>query len=245
MKAHSSSDLETMTCYISPPHECGYLPDQQAISVFIDPEIPVDTNLYTLLAHQGFRRSGGHLYRPYCQHCRACIAIRIPVTDFQPNRSQRRTWNRNQDLKVKQLPMQFRDEHFRLYRKYISSQHPGGGMDDASPENYQSFLSCAGINTMLYEFRREEELLAVAAVDVLKDGLSAVYTFYDTDQQKRGLGVNAILWEIEETRQQGLDWFYLGYWVRNCRKMNYKTRYRPFEAFIDGTWLRFQQSIPV
>lgn len=235
-QAHSPGVGRTITLYMSPPHVCAYLPEREAVTQFIDPSQVINVRLYSQLVDAGFRRSGEYVYRPRCSTCRACIPARIPVMAFKPSRSQRRTWLRNQDLDVRSTPADFSEEHFALYRRYISSRHPGGGMDVADPERYREFLFSSWSDTWSYEFRLGPLLLAVAVVDRLSRGFSAVYTFYDPDFAERGLGTFGVLWEIAEAQRLGLTWLYLGYWIRECPKMRYKNRFHPLEIYHDGHW---------
>ena len=133
----------------------------------------------------------------------------------------------------------FREEHYRLYRRYISERHPGGNMDGATPGDYRSFLGGAWSETVFFEFRLGPHLLAIAVSDRLSDALSAVYTFYDPDFEGRSLGTYCILWQIEAAKHAGHEWLYLGYWIEECRKMRYKEDFRPHERYIDGAWTRF------
>jgi arginine-tRNA-protein transferase len=222
--------------YATPPHECSYLPERQATTVFIDPHFPKDAALYDTLSQHGFRRSGEHLYRPHCHGCDACIPVRIPVHAFQPRRSQKRIWRTNQDLTVKQRIATFQAEHFNLYCRYLNARHRGGGMDNPTRESYHQFLISSWADTIFYEFRWQEQLVAVAVADIFENGLSAVYNFFDPALTKRSLGVYAVLWEIEQTRQLGLESLYLGYWIKECQKMNYKTEYNPLEFYRHGVW---------
>lgn len=224
--------------FVTTAHECGYLPGRQAVNVVVDPDLPVDTRLYSRLAVLGFRRSGDRVYRPACPGCAACVPLRVPVGAFRRDRAQRRIWSRNSDLTVRERRPEFDAEHYALYCRYIAGRHPGGGMDGMTPAGYQSFVSCAGIETRLVEFKLAGRCVAVAVVDVLADGLSAVYTFFDTMQTRRSLGVHAVLWQIEAARNMGKKWLYLGYWIEDCRKMSYKVAYRPYELLIDGRWRR-------
>ncbi len=226
----------TLALYSGTPHPCGYLPGHTATTLFPDPRVPVDTHLYSRLIDHGFRRSGEHIYRPHCQDCNACIPVRIPVAAFQPNRVQKRTWRRNADLQVSRVAAVRNEEHFALYRRYLATRHPGGGMDDPDPEHYLSFFTHPRIDTAFYEFRLRGQLLAVAIVDHLEQGLSAVYTFFDPDHHARSLGVYAVLWQIEEASRLGLPWVYLGYWIEASPKMRYKSQYRPLEAYRGGRW---------
>ena len=225
-----------LALYLSPEHPCGYLDDKAARTVFLDPQVNPTQSLYNMFAQQGFRRSGSFLYRPQCDHCRACVPIRIPVADFRPNRTQQRVWRANRDLQVQQRPTEFDAEHFALYRRYLSERHPGGGMDQHTPADYSAFLSSRWSHTLSVEFRLQGQLLSVAVVDELDTALSAVYTFFEPDQARRSLGTFAILWQIEEARRRGLQSVYLGYWIAGSRKMAYKNRFRPFQRLGTNGW---------
>lgn len=218
-------------------HPCSYLPEQQAVTLFADPKSKLSEHIYSELSDLGFRRSGNYLYRPHCGPCQACVPVRIPVDRFAPSRSQQRNWKLNQDLEVSQRAPVFDEEHYALYERYIRERHFDGDMFPPSEEQYRSFLNSDWCNTRFYEFRLHGRLLAVAACDQLEQGLSAVYTFYDPDEGKRGLGTYAVLWQIEETRRLGLYALYLGYWIKNCQKMRYKIAYRPIELLINHEWL--------
>lgn len=218
-------------------HACSYLDGEQAITLFADPKSRMDQRLYSDLSDLGFRRSGNYVYRPHCSHCNACVAVRVPVDRFEPSRAQQRVWKRNADLAVTELAPQFREDHYRLYERYISERHSDGDMYPPSVEQFNSFLTSDWSETRFYEFRETKKLLAVAVCDLLEDGLSAVYTYYDPDAGKRSLGTYAILWQIEEARRLGVSSVYLGYWIKNCQKMSYKIAFRPIELLIDNEWL--------
>lgn len=223
--------------YLSPPQPCSYLPDQTAANLFADPEVAMDITHYSTLVRLGFRRSGRLVYRPRCPHCSACQPARIPVTQFRPNRSQRRAWKINQDLSAFYRPVEFRAEHFDLFRRYLGTRHLQGGMDDSTPEDYLNFIASGWNETSLIEFRDgKEQLLAVAALDALTDGLSAVYSFFDPSAKKRSLGIYIILWEIGEAKALGLPYVYLGYWIKSSHKMNYKSAFHPLEIYQDKKW---------
>jgi len=238
LDAAAQPDIHALDFYLAGPHPCNYLPGRMAGTLYADPYQPTSTALYSRLIDHGFRRSGEYLYRPHCQGCEACIPVRIPVAEFQPTRNQLRTWQRNQDLTVRAMAGLYREDHFHLYQRYLASRHPGGGMDGTAPEQYQSFLLCAGLDTQLYEFRNGDQLLAVAVTDHLEQGLSAVYTFFDPAQPTRSLGRYSILWQIHEAQRLGLPWLYLGYWIKECRKMSYKDEYHPLETYLHGRWSR-------
>lgn len=223
--------------YATPPHDCSYLPDRQAVTLFADPQFPKNERLHSVLARNGFRRSGPHLYRPHCPGCRACIPVRVAAAAFEPRRRQRRVWRRNQDLTVHPEPARFREEHFELYRRYLAARHRGGGMDHPTREHYVEFLTSLWVQTTFHEFRLGKQLLAVAVTDHLLDGWSAVYSFFEPELPERSLGVYAILWQIAAVRRAGLDWLYLGYLIDESPKMRYKREYQPQEHFVDGRWV--------
>lgn len=229
----SMRDLKVYTTY---PHSCSYLEDQEATTLFVDPRQPVDKQLYSKLSLLGFRRSGNHIYRPHCTHCEACVPARIPVAQFEPKRSQRRTLNRNEDLRVQRTEDLRDDAAFQLYRRYIELRHADGDMFPPDREQYESFLNNAWDCTHYYRFYDRQTLVALAVVDELQDGLSAIYTFFEPLADKRSLGSYAILWQIQRARALGLDHLYLGYWIKGCRKMSYKSDYRPLELYVNGRW---------
>ncbi len=229
----SVSDL---SFFLSTAHECSYLADREAASLVADPTIRLDTENYSELIQLGFRRSGGMAYRPHCGVCKACIAIRIPVPVFHFSRGQRRIWKKNDDLELSSLPLEFHEEHYQLYQRYQSSRHEGGSMDVDDREKYTNFFAAEGLDTRLVEFRCAGKLVCVAVIDWLPAGLSSMYTFFDPEYENRGLGVYAILWQIVKAQELGLPHVYLGYWIKDCEKMSYKTRYRPYELFLKQQW---------
>lgn len=230
------TELARLKFYATQAHPCSYLPTEQATTLFLDPSQPMDAHVYAELSEVGFRRSGDHLYRPHCQKCSACVPARLPVADFKPNRQQRRILTRNADLQVRAVRPAFSEEYYDLYARYIEQRHADGDMYPPNREQFSTFLVRDLPFSRFYEFRLNGRLLAVAVTDVLPNGLSAVYTFYDPDEEHRSLGRYAILWQIAETARLGLHAVYLGYWIKNCRKMNYKTQYRPIELFVNQHW---------
>ena len=229
----SASDL---SFFLSTTHECSYLPFHEAASLVADPTVKLDTENYSELIQLGFRRSGGMAYRPHCKSCKSCIAIRIPVSQFHSSRGQKRIWKKNKDLETISRPLAFHEEHYQLYQRYQSARHSGGSMDIDDREKYSSFFTANGLETRLLEFRLSGELLCVAIIDWLPAGLSSMYTFFDPEQNNRGLGVYAILWQIMKAQQIGLPHVYLGYWIKECDKMSYKNHYRPYELFVNQQW---------
>jgi arginine-tRNA-protein transferase len=246
----SRQPLKDLAFYASAPHDCGYLKGQSATTLFADPGAEMDGHTYSTLVGMGFRRSGAYVYKPYCSECHACIAARIPVNVFKSNRTQKRTYNRNtrdnSGIIASSMVPSMREEQFALYRKYISTRHAGGGMDDPSPNRYMEFLTNSWTQTEFVEFRLNDQLIAVAVMDVLKDGLSSVYTFFDPDHSALSPGRYALLWQINEAKYRQLPYLYLGYWIKDCQKMIYKQEYRPIELYVDGRWHRYdrQQELP-
>ncbi len=234
------TDLSTLRLFATQPHPCSYLDEVEATSVFVDPDHPIDKALYSNLSERGFRRSGPHLYIPRCDTCNACVPTRIPADSFVRTRKQRKCWNRNQDLLVSSVNNIQSEEHYNLYAKYISVRHKDGDMYPPSKEQYLSFLTSEWGVTEYLEFRLDGTLIAVAVTDRLQNGYSAVYTFYDPTHDKRSLGVFAVLWQIHMVNILKLESLYLGYWIKECAKMKYKTEYRPLEMLIEGRWLRIK-----
>jgi arginyl-tRNA--protein-N-Asp/Glu arginylyltransferase len=233
---------EQLMLYRSTGHPCSYLPGRSASTLFVDPGATRNPLLYSLLIEHGFRRSGEMIYRPDCDGCTDCIPVRIPVDEFKPRRIQRRIWNRGSDLfQINEQPALFDERHYRLFRRYLESRHQDGEMAGMGEEEYRRFLISDCSETSFVEFSIDGKLAAVAVADRLPQGLSAVYTFFDPDLLEHSPGVFAILWQIERCRQTNKPFLYLGYWIRDCRKMAYKGDFRPFEALVDGQWKRHEK----
>lgn len=229
----------TVPLFLTELHPCSYLDDRLACSAFVHPSFELNTAVYSKLVERGFRRSGDYVYAPRCPQCAECIPARVPVNRFKPKRKQNRCLQKNAAMHTVVKPARFEQAHYDLYLKYQNSRHHDGSMAKSTPEEYMSFLGSHWCNTLFVEFLLDETLIAVAVVDRLDHGLSAVYTFFDPEHADRSPGVYAILWQIEWAKRMHLDWLYLGFWIKDCRKMAYKIDYQPIELLLDSVWQAF------
>ncbi len=232
----SNLPFSLLQFYSTAPYACSYLPGESARSQVATPSHLIGSEVYGELVRAGFRRSGVFTYRPKCAHCQACIPVRVPVARFAPSRSQRRSLRLHGGLLARELPLAFRDEHYQLYLRYQSARHAGGGMDQDSHEQYNHFLLQSRVDTRLIEFSDAGVVRMVSIVDVLSDGLSSVYTFFDPTLPAASLGTYNIVWQIAQCAANELPYLYLGYWIRDSRKMAYKVGFRPIEGLVDGRW---------
>ena len=256
MKAHLNEtralthhSRDTPQFYLTAPSACPYLPGQEERKVFTHLVGERAADLNNLLTHGGFRRSQSIAYRPACEHCRACVSVRVLAGEFRPTRNMRRVLDRNGDLEGEMQAAVPTAEQYSVFRAYLDARHYDGGMADMTVLDYAMMVEDSHVETRIVEYRRRGpdsaingrgtgELLAVALTDVLADGLSMVYSFFESDQAMRSPGTFMILDHIVRARRQGLPYVYLGYWIEGSKKMDYKGRFRPQERLTAEGWRR-------
>jgi len=223
--------------HVLPETPCPYLPRLNERKLFTDLATPGGRRLYDKLSRAGFRRSHRFAYRPACTGCQACVPVRIDVANYQPGKTLRRIERRNGDLVATELPARANADHYRLFARYIGARHGDGDMAAMSFADYQSMIEETVLDTRLTELRDADgRLMAVALIDWLDDGPSAVYSFFEPNAAERSLGSAVIVWMVREAARRGLSYVYLGYWIGATRKMAYKTRFRPLEALGPDGW---------
>ncbi|TVR07269.1 MAG: arginyltransferase [Salinarimonadaceae bacterium] len=248
----TSHSRDTPQFFLTAPSPCPYLEGQEERKVFTHLVGGGASALNDILTHGGFRRSQTIAYRPACETCRACISVRVPVDDFVFRRNHRRVWSDNRDLIGRASEASATSEQYGLFRRYLESRHADGGMMDMSMLDYAMMVEDSHIETLIVEYRRrgpdsringrgEGPLLAACVTDVLADGLSMVYSFYDPQEAPRSLGTLLILDHIERARAMRLPYLYLGYWVAGSPKMAYKARFTPQERLMPSGWTRFER----
>lgn len=226
---------------ITDSFNCSYLADQkERLLVYVGGGTSQNAD-YEYLLQSGFRRSGDQVYRPHCINCNACQSLRISVPEFRPSKNQKRVFNKNSDITCRVSDVN-RAEYYQLYHRYISERHADGSMFPPTPEQYESFLCNDWSKTLFVELNLDGKLAAVAVTDVMRDSLSALYTFFDPDLENRSLGTLAILHQINHAKALGKSYLYLGYQIDSCQKMNYKRKFLPNEQYIDHEWIRFQKN---
>lgn len=233
------SQPERISLYLTEEHQCSYLPDKIAQTAFVDPKVSVSDPVYSSLNHQGFRRSGSYYYRPQCNSCHGCKSLRICVNRFQPNRSQRRCLTTNTSLRARINPEADIWSYYGLYSDYVSARHRDGDMYPPVPDQYESFLGGNSNFVRYVEFFEGDDLVMVSVMDELADAISAIYTFYDPAHHKRSLGTYAILWQLKYARARKIPYVYLGFWIESCNKMNYKSKFKPYQMLEDGAWRQY------
>lgn len=222
--------------YITTESPCSYFDDRMSCNLVPDPALRLNMPIYNQLIQHGFRRSGSYCYRPHCKNCQACLACRIPVNEFKANRSQKRCLKINVELKMTVVNAGFNEEYFALYRRYLDSRHGDGSMADPDEGDFKQFLYCQWSSTQFLEFRLDNKLIAVAVTDIVSDGVSAVYSFFEPAMTKNSLGTYCVLQQIQYARELGLDFVYLGYWINNHPKMHYKNKFKPLQIFHNEQW---------
>lgn len=243
MTLPSEPALHKLQFYVTTPYKCGYLPNKLAQSLIAAPHHLVDSHIYSGLITQGFRRSGKFAYRPHCETCNACVPVRLVLNQFLPSRSQKRAFKQHADLNVSILPLDFKQHHFELYNNYQHLRHADeSNASQPEPKNeaeqYRQFLCISNVESVMIEFSDAQgQVKIVSVVDVVHDGVSAVYTFYDALESKASFGTYSIMWLTEWTKSLNLPYLYLGYWIQDSQKMVYKQQFQPQEKLIDGEWI--------
>lgn len=235
--------------YVTAPQACPYLPGRQERKLFTHLTQEKPASLIDNLLRGGFRRSQNIAYMPYCEGCQACVSVRVIVDEFVVTRSMRRAKEKGSQLAARRVPPEPTSEQFALFRRYIDTRHSDGGMADMTVLDYAMMVEDSVINTFVTEYREKPEnaldsdldswpLKAVALCDLLSDGISMVYSFYDPTVEQMSLGTYMILEHAEYAKTLGLPYLYLGYWINGSRKMNYKMRYQPQEHLGPNGWVR-------
>ncbi len=226
----------TLQFYRTAAYPCSYLPNKLACSQVATPSHLIDTNTYSELIKNGFRRSGTFTYRPDCDHCKACIPVRVVVNNFFLNLNQRRVYKRHQNLTATQNELYYNPDHYELYLHYQMKRHCNGNIEQDSREQYKNFLLQSNVNSKLVEFYEGKKLRIISIIDELTDGMSSVYTFFDPDVKGASFGTYSILWQILRCRARELPYLYLGYWIKTSRKMQYKANFQPLQGLINSKW---------
>ena len=244
MTIPSEPPLQKLQFYVTTGYKCGYLPNKLAQSLIATPQHLINANIYSGLIQQGFRRSGQFAYRPHCETCRECVPVRVLLKNFTPNRGEKRAYKQHQNLTTTILPIAYHEAHYTLYAAYQVARHANAESEQDSErdtevekvEQYKSFLCQTNVESVMVEFRENDQLKMVSVIDIVRDGISAVYTFYDTSDAHASLGTYNVLWQIEWAKSLSFHYLYLGYWIKDSKKMAYKQNYKPLELLIDGEW---------
>jgi leucyl-tRNA---protein transferase len=233
--------LSILQFYLTAPYACSYLPEQSARSQVATPAFLINPSVYSELVQRGFRRSGTFTYRPRCDVCHACVPVRIDTATFVPSRAQRRATRHHHNLEATLHTLDDHEEYFDLYQRYQAARHLDSETEQDSREQYRNFLLQSHVDSMLVEFREDGVLRMVSIIDILNDGLSSVYTFYEPDIAHASYGTYNVLWQIELCRKLSLPYLYLGYWIKHSRKMAYKANFQPLQGLVQGVWQTLQK----
>jgi arginine-tRNA-protein transferase len=234
--------------YLTVPSPCPYLPGRLEQKIFTELKDPHAQELNDSLSKVGFRRSQKVAYKPACDGCNACISVRIPVNEFRPGRTMRKVWKRNGDLTQRTLSSHATLEQFELLTRYLNSRHSNGGMAGMTAMDYATMVEETPVDTFLVEYRKRsldpmtpvDPLVGACLSDVLDDGVSMIYSFYDPEAADRSLGTYMIMAHVEWARKLGLPYVYLGYWISGSDKMAYKAKFQPLEMYADDTWRKMK-----
>lgn len=241
MSSPKALPYQKLQFYVTTSYPCGYIEKNRAQSLIASPYHLVNGDIYSELIKQGFRRSGKFTYKPHCENCNACIPVRLIVDQYEPKRSQKRAFKKHQDLQANVIQLGFQQDHFNLYQSYQLARH-AEDMDTShqlqeQEEQYRQFLCQSNVDSLMIEFRgADDQVKIVSVIDQLQDGISAVYTFYDTTDAAASYGTHAIMWLAEWAKQMRLPYLYLGYWIKQSPKMAYKEKFKPLEKLIDEQW---------
>ncbi|OUV02592.1 MAG: arginyltransferase [Betaproteobacteria bacterium TMED82] len=227
-----------MQHFQTPSYTCSYLNGKEAKAEVICADRKLDAKVYTELVESGFRRSGKLSYRPNCEFCNECVPIRLNVHDFKPNKTQRKTFKKLSKILVPSYEkLAFFEEHFALYKKYQVIRHPSKIAVEHTRSNYIKFVLESNVESEFIAFRNSDgKLIMMSIFDVLIDGISSVYTFYDPECVRESLGTYGILWQIEECRIRNKNFLYLGYWIKENKKMSYKNKFKPYQILVREEW---------
>jgi len=242
MTLPNDAPLQKLQFYVTTAYSCGYFPNKLAQSLIASPQHLIDAHIYSGLIQQGFRRSGKFAYKPHCETCQECVPVRVVLAEFTPSRSQKRAFKQHQNLTTTILPIDFHEDHYKLYAAYQTARHTNTEYvkeektEQDEAEQYKNFLCQTNVESVMVEFRENGQLKMVSVIDIVLDGLSAVYTFYETSDSSSSFGTYNILWQIELAKTLNFPYLYLGYWIRDSQKMAYKQNFKPLEMLIDSEW---------
>lgn len=236
MNLKDKAALKKIQFYKTSSYSCGYIQNREAQSIVATPYNYVNNETYNNLIKKGFRRSGQYVYKPNCNGCSACTPIRICAESFFLSKNQKRVYKKMSSLSFKILPLKFNKDHYDLYVEYQNNRHRLQDGSDTDEDDYNDFLIKSNVNSKIIEFRFEGKLKIVTIVDFFDDGISAVYTFFDTNNKRKSYGTYSIIWLLEHCKNEKLKYLYLGYWIDECSKMKYKTNFMPYELLINNSW---------